>query len=328
MPPESTIPWDDKVTICIPTHMRPKVLPLAIDSCLTQTFRNFTIIISDDSQNTETEEVVARYQAAYPGLIRYVRNVGSKYQHGNVNQLFSMVETSRFVLLHDDDQLMPHTLETLATCWREHPALDLAFGRQLYIDETGKALPSITRRLNRRYERTAANRGLLPHPLFAGISRMMPMNSYMIRTSLAQAAGYRSYSEVGNACDTDFAIRVCEKATAVCYVDKLVSKYRISPDAISRVRQPLEALTYAMVKQAPVPQSIEHLRRRVLRRTTQYTVTDLARVGRWEAAKKVFLSKDYSFIDRLKPRHFFNGLLLLLRPYPARADLPKLLDTI
>ena len=59
------------VSICIPTYNRPELLARTLRSCETQTYRNFEIIICDNSDNDASGELVARLNDP---RIRYYKN--------------------------------------------------------------------------------------------------------------------------------------------------------------------------------------------------------------------------------------------------------------
>ena len=47
-----------KVSILIPTYNQPQFVKECIESILSQTFTDYEIIVTDDSTNTETEEMI------------------------------------------------------------------------------------------------------------------------------------------------------------------------------------------------------------------------------------------------------------------------------
>ena len=120
-----------KVSICIPTYKRPDLLRIAVDSCLAQTFEDFDIVISDDSPDTRTEEMVQDISARVP--IRYFRNVPGLGQAKNVNQLFKSAAGEFLLLLHDDNFLMPTALEDLIEPLEQHPSVVASFANTIWL---------------------------------------------------------------------------------------------------------------------------------------------------------------------------------------------------
>lgn len=62
------------VSILMPTHNRPELFKIALQSALNQTYRNIEIIISDNSENEETAELIKIY--LNDCRISYARNPG------------------------------------------------------------------------------------------------------------------------------------------------------------------------------------------------------------------------------------------------------------
>lgn len=61
------------VSILIPTYNRPYYFQMALQSAINQTYKNFEIVIADDSTNDETMTLIQSYLNQYP-FIRYYKN--------------------------------------------------------------------------------------------------------------------------------------------------------------------------------------------------------------------------------------------------------------
>jgi glycosyltransferase involved in cell wall biosynthesis len=297
------------ISICIPAFNRPGLLRQALDSCLEQTYADYEIVIGDDSKNDLSEQVVREYAAAHPGKIRYQRNSPSLGQAANVNDLFARARGERLVLLHDDDMLMPTALEHLAGCWTELPTLDAAFGKQYFTDSSGKTLIEESEKLNVKYYRIPANSGRQPVTAIPGLLRMFPNDGYMVRTEVARHAGYRSREKVGEACDTDFGLRVCIGAREVWFVNEYTSKYRDSDDAVSK-RNYLQPYTYDMLAAADVPEAAMEAKQLALKEIAPSATSCFARIDRPGKALSVLLSPHYTVRDKLRVRALYHVYLI------------------
>lgn len=81
------------VSVVIPAYNRASVLPRAVESVLHQTHRPVEIIVVDDGSSDETWQVMERYTAQYPEVVRYVhqenqgvsgaRNTGIDHAQGD-----------------------------------------------------------------------------------------------------------------------------------------------------------------------------------------------------------------------------------------------------
>ena len=190
-----------KVVICIPTYKRPDLLKVAVDSCLAQTFQDFEIVISDDSPDTRTEEMVRNISSEY--RIRYVHNVPGLGQANNVNQLFSLAACEFLVLLHDDNFLMPSALEDLIKPLEENPTVVASFGKDYLATNEGVILESESELTNQRYSKTDDRADRVQRSAWSVLAAQFPPDGYMVRTAAARKTLYRDDPEIGEACDGD-----------------------------------------------------------------------------------------------------------------------------
>ncbi|SMG26050.1 glycosyltransferase family 2 protein [Paraburkholderia susongensis] len=304
------------ISICIPTCNRAALLDEAIASCHAQTYREFEIVIGDDSRDDSARQVVERWRARSDRPIRYWRNTPRLGQAGNVNRLFARAQGARLVLLHDDDLLEPHALSTLDACWQRHPGLIAAFGTQRVIANDGTPRPHATASLNRDYRRMPERAGSMTVPALAGIDQMFPNNGYLVDTLAARRIAYRTTAEVGEACDFDFGLRLCLDAPAVCFVDEFVSISRETALSISTHALPAMH-AFAQLRDSVVPAAAQAARADALRRIAPRAASAYARAGEPGEAWRVLLSKHYPMRERLRARFFYHVLLA------ARATLAR-----
>ena len=111
------------VTVGIPTYNRAHLLREAIDSVLAQSYRDFTLLVSDNASTDETSEVVESF--ADP-RIRYVRAQENIGMVANFNRLVELAETELIMLLPDDDMLYPGYLGAVVDVLQRYPAVGVA----------------------------------------------------------------------------------------------------------------------------------------------------------------------------------------------------------
>jgi len=97
-----------KVSVIILTYNRAKLLPIAINSVLVQTYQDFDIIVVDDASNDNTREVV--YAIDEP-RIRYIRNEVNKGESASRNIGVRACSSELITFLDDDDEWLPQKLE-------------------------------------------------------------------------------------------------------------------------------------------------------------------------------------------------------------------------
>jgi glycosyltransferase involved in cell wall biosynthesis len=298
------------ISICLPTYNRPDLLRETLESCLAQTYTDFEIVIGDDSNTEVSAQLVAQYIERHPGKIHYRRNVPSLGQNANVNDLFARANGERLLLLHDDDLLLPQALERLASCWDELPTLDAAFGKQQLITQGGTLLPR-SAETNVQYYRRTENAGRQAVPAIAGVLRMFPNNGYLVRTSLARAIGYRHAADVGQACDTDFGLRLCLAAREIWFLDEYVEKYRISEHSVTSTSF-LQHDAYDVIAHAPIPPAAAQAQRIALADLAPGAASSFARLNQPRRALAVYLSPHYGLPNRLRLRGIFHAALIAL----------------
>ncbi|MFN5857425.1 MAG: glycosyltransferase family 2 protein, partial [Pseudanabaenaceae cyanobacterium] len=139
------------ISVCIPTYQRPKFLQEALYSVFEQTLQPIEIVIGDDSYDNTTENLVLDIKKECKIPISYTRHSPSLGQAGNINFIYEIAKGDKIVLLHDDDLLLPNSLEDLNSCWNLHPNLVAAYGKQYFISEEGTIDQNLSSKLNQYY---------------------------------------------------------------------------------------------------------------------------------------------------------------------------------
>lgn len=125
------------VTFCIPTYNRPEYLRRAIESCLAQTCQDFEIVITDNSTNDESAQMVAKINDP---RIRYYSN------NGNIGSLASHIRAVSFVrgkyvqFLMDDDLIKPKFLELMVDAFEKNPTVGVVMAPMALIDENDRRI--------------------------------------------------------------------------------------------------------------------------------------------------------------------------------------------
>jgi glycosyltransferase involved in cell wall biosynthesis len=122
------------VTVVIPCYNQAHFLGEAIESVLSQGYKNFEIIVVDDGSTDDTSEVASRYQKVH--LIRQ-ENQGLSAAR---NRGLSESEGEYVVFLDADDRLLPNALEVGVRELEAHPECAFAFGYHTNIAIDGSPL--------------------------------------------------------------------------------------------------------------------------------------------------------------------------------------------
>ena len=91
----------NKVSICIPSYKRTHFLKRLLDSILSQTYKNYEVIISDDSDDNSVQDLVMEYKDKMD--IKYHRNSPALGTPKNWMSAISKASGEWIKLIHDDD---------------------------------------------------------------------------------------------------------------------------------------------------------------------------------------------------------------------------------
>ena len=103
---------DPLIQVYILTYNRPEYLLESLDSVLKQDYEDFTVVVSDNSTNDETEQLLR--EKSIPRF-SYVRRNPSIPPLAHFNVVLSEVTSEYFMMFHDDDIMAPDCLATLST---------------------------------------------------------------------------------------------------------------------------------------------------------------------------------------------------------------------
>lgn len=122
------------VTVILPTFNRAAMLPTAIESILSQTYRDFELIVVDDGSTDDTRAAVA---AIEDPRLRY-----SAQQHTGVaaamNRGLALAGGAFIARLDSDDESFPEFLATQLAALEAHPSAGLAYARGEVVDGEGR----------------------------------------------------------------------------------------------------------------------------------------------------------------------------------------------
>lgn len=124
------------LTVAIPTYKRPETLEKIIIQLQKEKNQNFTLLISDDSMDDNTENMIKKYHKSMRNLV-YSKNKKNLGFSGNVMQLYDLAETRYVWFLCDDDTVLPNTIETMITKLEKYQPVVAVFNA-IWIDSYGR----------------------------------------------------------------------------------------------------------------------------------------------------------------------------------------------
>jgi GT2 family glycosyltransferase len=307
---------NDLVSICIPTYKRPDLLLEAVRSCLSQTYQNIEIVISDDSPDELSQQTIEAVNHTHN--IRYYRNPRALGQAKNVNQLFALAKGTHLVLLHDDDLLLPNAVNDLLQIWESYPDIVVCYGKQYVVDMPGHILKRESIELNESYYRTPVYEGFQLSSITSALRGQLPNDAYMILADAARAVGYSDRPEVGDLCDYEFGLRLAAQYTGFYFIDQYVSSYRITDCAIS-TNNNYDHLSYELIAGLELPQEAEETRLMRLRRCAPTAINRYLQLGERQKAQEIYFSTHNSWRSRLSMRGLIQIIFLYMIPVPVIA---------
>lgn len=98
------------------TRNRPDLITRSINSILNQTFKPFTLILSDNSDNNFTKELFMgsenlKYVKREPPFLNLI---------DHLNAIHNEVTSDYYVIFHDDDEMLPEMLESQLAYFETH----------------------------------------------------------------------------------------------------------------------------------------------------------------------------------------------------------------
>ncbi|WP_410525949.1 glycosyltransferase [Rickettsia endosymbiont of Cantharis rufa] len=126
-----------KISIVLPVYNREKLLPLAIESCLNQSSKDFELIIIDDCSK-DNSVLVAKKYAEQDSRIKVIVNETNKKLPSSLNIAFKEARGQYFTWTSDDNLFHENALEEMSSILDNSPDIGLVYTDYTLIDDHGK----------------------------------------------------------------------------------------------------------------------------------------------------------------------------------------------
>ena len=122
-----------KVSICVPTYGKAEYVRQLLDSVFQQTYTDFEVIITDDTQGNEVEQVVKSYQDE---RIRYYHNPEKLGHIFNWNHAIELAEGEYIKIMFSDDWFtFDDSLEKYVSLLKENQNVGFGFSGSMQVSD-------------------------------------------------------------------------------------------------------------------------------------------------------------------------------------------------
>jgi glycosyltransferase involved in cell wall biosynthesis len=292
---------DTRVSIIIPTYNRQQYLGDAIQSALAQTRAPEEIIVIDNGSTDATPEVAARYP------VRYIRQTNQGIC-GSTNRGIAEATGNYVVILHSDDRLLPHHVETNLAAFAAYPKAAFVCGDYRWLG-TDDCWHVHRCKLHPDYYATLLSLNFIGPPIVVMFRRNV----------LLDVGGFRR--EFEGADDQDMYLRIARQYPIHCHHEVIAEYRRHSGQNSQRLAMMLATVIKMLEAQQPYikghPEYRNAYRSGIRQRRSLYGETifwqgvEAAKQGQWSTAVTCFsVLLKYDRFQLLYPayRRFLHSL--------------------
>lgn len=124
------------ISIIIPTYNYGTYILQAIDSVVSQSYKDFEIIVIDDGSTDNTEQLI---ESNYSNVVRYFYQ-DNKGPGAARNKGLEQAQGQFIIFLDADDYFLPENLQVKVNFIQNHPHVDWAFSDVFFVDNKGQFL--------------------------------------------------------------------------------------------------------------------------------------------------------------------------------------------
>lgn len=195
------------VSVLITSYNRENYIAQAIESVLASSFKDYELIIVDDSSTDNTQSIISAFTQRFQ-QIKFLKNSRNLGEYENRNLAASYAAGKYLKYLDSDDLMSENCLEIMVGKMEENPKA--AIGLISYLDESPILFQG----------------ALQPHQLyynfyFKGNLINCGPSSTIIRREIFEILG--GYNLVPYLSDVDFIFRLCSKFPAVIFSKELIT---------------------------------------------------------------------------------------------------------
>lgn len=212
-----------KVSVCIPTYNRANYLVNSVNSVLSQTYKDFELIICDDGSTDETPTVVSQWDDSRIRYIRHENNIG---RSKNMRSGFDAAQGNYFIKFDDDDALTPEFLEKTVAVLDVEPTVDFVCTNHWVIDKNGNRVESATKENAAKWGKDKLKPGIIPDLMRQTFQyQSLQVGSTLFRRACLQDVDYMR-PEADGCEDFDLLVRLAIAQKQGYFLPEYLMEYR------------------------------------------------------------------------------------------------------
>jgi len=206
-----------KVTIVIPVFNQERFIAFAIESALSQTYSDCSVLVIDDGSTDGTPDILRQYEKSV--TIIHQDNSGTSVAW---NTAIHVIKDDYLIGLDSDDEFLPNTVAETVSALKKHSDADVIYSDYEFIDSSGKS----TKIVRNPVPFDPIGQLVSLHDRLGQENNFLPFGHVRLyrRKKLLGIGGYDPqylYAE-----DYDLALRLAEKGAKFAHVPKVLYRYR------------------------------------------------------------------------------------------------------
>lgn len=206
------------LTIVTVTANRPKEFRKALQSIVRLQFKDYTVIIGDDSKDGASKEIAKKI---IPHA-KYFLNSPPLGEILNTNKYIGLAQSEYVCLFHDDDSFEPKYFNQIIEVMKENHDIDLAYTGRIMVDQNDKELArQVIESDNNMYIYNAED--ILDFMVFgkqlSNYKVFINTPGLVFRKKIFDAVGGID-PNIDTHCDTDFLLKILLTSRKVLFINK------------------------------------------------------------------------------------------------------------
>lgn len=216
----------DKVSICIPTYNMGKFLGFAIESALSQSYKDTEVIVCDNASTDNTRDLLSQFKDKRLKVFRHNTNIG---MIRNFNSCIELASCKYIKFLEADDMLEKDCVRKLVEFAEQYPNVAIISCGVTLIDSVGNIIGG------HKKDKTEVVPGSI---IISRIRRMGneigTTTDVMIRRSVLDGAGFFDIDYADYLNEWDLWIR-CAEICDVGFIAETLTRVRRHPEQVGAI---------------------------------------------------------------------------------------------